>query len=198
MRAAAAALWRVSAVVACTVALGGCVGLAAGGAATGAAIVHDRRTAGTFIDDQAIEIKALKHILEDPELSERAHINVTCYNLVALVTGEAPDEALRQRAVEIVRNLPKVRHVYDEIAIAAPSSMVSRSSDALITAKVKTKLFTLEGFDANRVKVVTERGIVYLMGLLTDAEAQRVVTTARAVGGVQKVVTLFERAADTA
>lgn len=155
-------------------------------------MANDRRTAGTFIDDQGIELKAAKAILEDEELKAQAHINVTSYNFIVLLTGEVPTEALRERVVDIVRKLPKVKHVYDELAIAAPSSMVSRSSDSLITAKVKTQLFALTDFDATRVKVVTERGTVFLMGLTKSAEADRATETARTVGGVQKVVKLFE------
>lgn len=184
----------LGAVVVLAAAASGCVGIVAGGAATGAAVAHDRRTTGTFVEDQAIELKAIKAILEDEQLHGRTHINVTSYNTVVLVTGEAPDEALRNRVIEVVRAIPKVRHVYDEIAIAAPSSMISRSSDTLITAKVKTQLFTDSDIDGTRVKVVTERGIVYLMGLVSGAEAERAVEVARKVGGVQKVVKLFEGA----
>ena len=176
--------------------LTGCAPLVVGGAAaTTATVVHDRRTAGTIIEDQAIELKAARAIRRDKELASQSHINVTSYNMVVLLSGETPTEALRQRAVEIVRRIPKVRRVYNELAVAGPSSLTSRSNDALITAKVKLALFHikgLEGFDPTRVKVVTERGNVYLMGLLTHREAESVAEAARRVSGVQRVIKLFE------
>ena len=169
-----------------------CAAVVVTGGATGATVAHDRRTTGTFIEDQAIELKANQRIYSDKELHEQTHLNVISYNTVVLVTGEAPTEELRSRAIEIVRNVPKVKHIHNEITIAAPSAMVSRSSDTLITAKVKTKLLTIKGFDGTRVKVVTENGIVYLMGLLTREESDVATDAARQVGGVQKVVKLFQ------
>lgn len=172
--------------------LHGCAAAAVTGGAAGAVIIHDRRTAGTVIEDQAIEFKAAKAFFTDPEINENAHINVTSYNTVVLVTGEAPTEELRERVINIVRNIENVSHVYNEITIAAPSAFVSRSSDSLVTSKVKTKLLTLKDFDGTRVKVVTEKGVVYLMGLLTREEADRATEVARQTGGVQKVVKLFQ------
>ncbi len=177
-------------------ALQGCTPVVVGGAAVATAeVVHDRRTAGTIIEDQAIELKAYRAIHKDRELASQSHISVTSYNMNVLLTGETPTEELRQRAAEIVRRIPKVRRVYNELAVAGPSSLTSRSNDALITAKVKLALFKikgLEGFDPTRVKVVTERGNVYLMGLLTHREADAVAEAARRVSGVQRVIKLFE------
>lgn len=173
-------------------ALSGCFPLAVGSAATGAAVAYDPRTAGTIVDDKTIELKSLEAIETNKTLREQTHINVTSYNLVVLVTGEAPTEALRADVIEKIRRVPRVKLVHDEVAIAAPSSMTSRASDSYITAKVKTELFTLKDFDAMDVKVVTERGVVYLMGLLDREEGDRAANRARAVGGVQKVVKLFE------
>ena len=173
--------------------LNGCAAVALGGAATGAATVaHDRRTTGTVIEDQSIELKAGQVLRDDQEINEGAHVNVTSYNLVVLVSGEAPNDAARERIINIVRDIPKVTHVYNELTIGSPTTLTSRSSDTLITSKVKTKLFGLENFDATRVKVVTEKGVVYLMGLLTKDESDRVTEAARRVGGVQKVVKLFQ------
>jgi osmotically-inducible protein OsmY len=172
--------------------LNGCAAAVLGGAATGAAVAHDRRTAGTVIEDQSIELKAGQALRDDQEINESAHVNVTSYNLVVLVSGEAPNEAVRERIINIVRDIPKVTHVYNELTIGAPSTLTIRSSDTLITSKVKTRLFGLENFDATRVKVVTEKGVVYLMGLLTKEESDRVTEAARRVGGVQKVVKLFQ------
>ena len=172
--------------------LWGCAPVVVAGGATSAAVAYDRRTAGTIIEDQAIESKSWTTFWSDKEIRDNAHINVTSYNTIVLVTGEAPNEDLKKRIIDIVRNIEKVSHVYDELTIAAPSSYVSRSSDSVITSKVKTKLLAMDNFDGTRVKVVTEKGIVYLMGLVSKEEADRVTDPARKVGGVQKVVKLFQ------
>ena len=172
--------------------LTGCVAAVVAGGATGAAVAYDRRTAGTIIEDQAIETKAWQSFQSDKEINDNAHINVTSYNTIVLVTGEAPNAELKERIINIVRNIDKVSNVYDEVTIAAPSSYVSRSSDSVITSKVKTNLLAMDNFDGAHVKVVTEKGIVYLMGLLSHEEADRGTDVARKVGGVQKVVKLFQ------
>lgn len=175
--------------------LQGCAPMVVGGVATGASVAHDRRTAGSIVEDQSIELKARTALNEEPELSRQAHINVTSFNMIVLVSGEAPTESLRQRAGEVVSGVEKVRRVHNELIVAAPSSMMTRSSDTLITAKVKTSLFSIKGmedFNPTRVKVVTENGTVFLMGLLTRAEADATARTASTVGGVQRVVKLFE------
>ena len=171
----------------------GCAAVAVGGAGAAAATtVIDRRTTGTQIEDQTIEVKAAKAINNDKELDEQAHLNVTSYNTVVLVTGETPTDAMRQRAIELVTAIDKVTHVYNEITIAAPSSLVSRSSDSYITSKVKTKMITDKELNGLQVKVVTEKGVVYLMGLVTHKEADIATNIARGTGGVQKVVRLFQ------
>lgn len=173
----------------------GCAPVIVGGAATTGAAAHDRRTIGTFVDDQGIEVKARLRLGEDKELKEQAHINVVSVNGVVLLAGQTPTESQRQRAQGIVAGVEKVRHVHNELTIAAPNTLMTRSSDSLITGKVKTKLLginDIEGFDGTRVKVVTENGVVYLMGLLRRHEADAASERARQVGGVQKVVKLFE------
>ena len=175
--------------------LGGCAAVVVTGAATGANAAHDRRTLGAYIDDEGIELKALLAITEDKELYSQVHVNVISVNGVVLLVGQAPTEALRMKIEELTRAIEKVRVVHNEITIAAPNSYMTRSSDSLITAKVKGSLFGIkghEGFDPTRVKVVTENGIVYLMGILSQAEANAVTDRARQVGGVQKIVKLFE------
>lgn len=172
--------------------LQGCVAVVGGAAATGAAVAYDRRTAGTVIEDESIELKAGQAFREDKEINDTSHLNVTSYNMVVLVTGESPKEETRDRIINIVKNIPKVTRVYNEVTIAAPSSLTSRSSDSLITSKVKTKLLTMDSVDGSRVKVVTEKGVVYLMGLVTREEANQATEGTRQVGGVQKVVKLFQ------
>ena len=178
-----------------TTAFYGCAPVVVGTAATSGAALHDRRTVGTFVDDQGIELKSSLAILENKELSRQTHINIISLNGVVLMVGQAPDEALRQQAQNIVAGVEKVRHIHNEIAIAAPNSLMTRSSDTLITAKVKTSLFGIKGlpdFDPTRTKVVTEDGVVYLMGLLHRNEADVVSERARQVSGVEKIVKLFE------
>ena len=173
--------------------LHGCAALVVGGAAaTGANVAHDRRTTGTFIEDEAIELKSLNAFANDKEIHDQTHLNVTSFNNIVLLSGEAPTEELRQRAVNIVRNIPKVSHVHDEITIAGPSSLMSRSGDTLITTKVKTKMIAEKNLDGTHVKVVTENGVVYLMGLLNREDADKATEIARQTGGVQKVVKLFQ------
>ncbi len=175
--------------------LSGCAPLVVGGAATGAAVAHDRRTTGTFIEDQSIELKAASALRNDPSINDQAHINITSFNLSVLLTGETPSEAMRARAETVVANVDRVRRVFNELQVAAPSSMMARSSDTVITAKVKTSLFGadgLSGMDATRIKVVTESGTVYLMGLVSRMEADAATERTRQVGGVQRVVKLFE------
>ena len=175
--------------------LQGCAAAVVTGAATGASALHDRRSTGAVLDDQAIEFRASRKIGSVDEVDNQTHLNITSYNYRVLVTGEAPTEALRKRAIELVRIVPNVRQVVNEISIAAPSSLTSRSNDTILTAKVKTSLTNVKGFpgfDLTRVKVVTEHGSTYLMGLVTRAEAKAVVETARRVGGVQRVVKVFE------
>ena len=186
--------FAVTAVLACAL-LQGCAPLVIGGAAAGATVAHDRRTTGSFIEDQSIEMKASTALNAEPELRRQGHINVTSFNMIVLVSGEAPSEALRQRAGDVIGAIEKVRRVHNEVIVAAPSSVMSRSSDSLITAKVKTSLFSIKGmenFDPTRVKVVTENGTVFLMGLLTRAEGDATARAASGVGGVQRVVKLFE------
>ena len=172
--------------------LAGCAIAAGGGSAAAGYSTLDRRTTGTIIEDQAIEIKAYRAIAADKELDEQTHINITSYNTAVLVTGESPVDEMRQKIVSIVSAVDKVKHVYNEITIAAPSSMVSRSSDVYITAKVKAKLFADKILSGLVIKVNTEKGVVYLMGIVSQKEAEIATNIARETGGVQKVVKLFK------
>ena len=173
----------------------GCAGVMVGSAATSVSMVHDRRTVGTIIDDQSIEFKIYEKLDQNEAIKSQSHINVTSYNNAVLLSGEVPTPAMRQQVEEIARNIEKVKYVHNELMVGPPSTLGSRSSDTWITTKVKSSLLqidSLPGFDPTRVKVVTERGIVYLFGLLTPAEADAVTSTVRRVGGVQKVIVLFE------
>lgn len=165
-----------------------------GAAATTVSLAHDRRTAGSVVEDNAIKARVVSALNDDSELERNSHINVSVFNGWVLLSGETPTEAFRSRAGDIARKQEKVRRLYNELTIAAPSSMMTRSSDTWITTKVKSSLVGLdiEGFDPTRVKVVTENGTVFLLGLVYHAEANAAVAAAQKVSGVQRVVKLFE------
>ena len=153
---------------------------------------YGKRTLGTVWDDQMIESRGSANIrAANAELGE-AHLNVTSFNGMVLLTGQVPSEAVKQAAGAAVKDLRKVRTVHNELEIAGPTSMMARTNDAWLTTKVKTALFTGEDTETGRVKVVTENGIVYLMGLLSRTEADAAVETTRQVFGVQKIVKVFE------
>lgn len=181
------------AVMATTAAVQGCApAIVAGGAATGAMVAHDRRTTGTLVEDRAIMLKVAGRISDDQELDDQSHINVHSYNGVVVLTGETPSAALRARAEKHARAVEKVRKVYNEIVVAAPSSLLTRTSDTLLLGKIKGTMLASEGVDPTRIKVIVEQGRVYLMGLVTDAEAHAATEVVRRVTGVQKVIRLFE------
>lgn len=170
----------------------GCAGVVLAGAATGAMVATDPRTAGTMVDDQMIEFKIREAFYQDSELSKQSHLSVTSYNNIVLLTGETINEPLRQRIEALARNAPKVRQVHNEIIIAAPSSMLARSNDSLITAKVRSRLAATREVKSRDIKVVTENGTVFLMGLVTREQADQATKVVRQTAGVQRVVRLFE------
>jgi osmotically-inducible protein OsmY len=171
-------------------ALPGCAPLVAGGAMLGSVLVAtDRRTTGAQVEDQGIELKAANRI---KEMATLAHVNVTSYNRMVLLTGEAPSEAERVAIEQTVAKLENVRSVVNEIAVAGNSSMTARSNDVLLSTKVKASFVDAKDLQANAIKVVTERGTVYLLGRVTEREATRASQLASTVPGVQKVVRVFE------
>ena len=153
---------------------------------------YGKRTMGTVLDDQMTESRA-GNILRaaSPEL-KKSHFAVTSFNGIVLLTGQVPSEAAKQLAGEKVAAMRKVRLVHNELQIAGPTSLVARTNDSWLTAKVKTDMLASDKVSGNRIKVVTEDGVVYLMGLLTHHEAKEAVEVARQVYGVQKIVTAFE------
>lgn len=181
-----------------TLALSGCAGAILGGAAVagGAAFatLHDRRTPGTVVDDKNLDFLIGNKLAKDTLISDNSHTNITVYNGVVLVTGEATSQSIVHRIVDVIKPLPKVRRVDASLAIGSSSSLLSRTKDTTITTKVKTAVATLQlpKFDTTLIKVTTERGNVYLMGLVTRTEADAVINTARRVSGVVSVTPLFE------
>ena len=170
---------------------GGCAPLVVGGAMVGGAMVAtDRRSSGAQLEDQSIELKAASRIKD--VVGERGHINVTSYNRMVLLTGEAANEQVRQAAEQAVAQLENVRSLVNEIAIMGNSSMSTRSNDVFLQSKVKATFIDARDLQSQAFKVVTERGIVYLMGMVTEREATRAAELTRTISGVQKVVRVFE------
>jgi len=180
----------VLAALAAVAALGGCAPLIVGGAmAGGALMVIDRRTSGTQIEDQAIELKAASRVRD---LATLGHVNVTSYNRVVLVTGEVPTEDDKKRVEDAITRVDQVRSVVNELEVAPNSSLGSRSNDSLVTSKVKATYVDTKDLQSPSIKVVTERGTVYLLGVVTEREATRSADVAASVPGVKRVVRAFE------
>jgi len=170
--------------------LSGCVGMVVGSAVMGAVATVDRRTLGAQTEDKAIAVKAEMKI---PNIAgDNGHVNATSYNRKVLLTGEVKDEAMKAAVEREVRAIENVESVINELEIAGPSSYTSRSSDTLITAKVKASLVDMKTISAVSFKVVTERGNVYLMGRVTQREGNIAADVAKGVSGVQRVVKIFE------
>ena len=170
--------------------LGGCA-VVAGGAMVGTALsATDRRSTGTQIEDQAIELKAGNRLRET--LGGSGHVNVTSYNRTALITGEVASEADRLAVERSISGIEQLRATVNELAVLGNSSLTARSNDAYLTSKVKAAFIDAKDLQVNTLKEVTERGTVYLMGRVTEREAKRAAEVARAQSGVGKVVKVFE------
>ena len=171
--------------------LGACAPLLIGGAMIGGSMmVTDRRTSGTQLEDEGIELKAARRA--DESIGERGHINLTSYNRLVLITGEVPTEADKAAVELAVARVENVRSVVNELAIGSASSIGTRSKDTLLTSKVKASMVDAKDVLTNAYKVVSERSVVYLMGRVSEREAGRATDIARGVSGVTKVVRVFE------
>ncbi|PTQ87396.1 BON domain-containing protein [Nitrosomonas ureae] len=153
-------------------------------------ISEDRRTSGIFIEDEGIELKASRRIHQ--QLGNSVHINVTSYNRIVLLTGEAPTEAVKTNIERLVMGVDNVRRIHNEITIAANTALSSRSNDTLLTSKVKARFLAERKFQINHVKIVTENGVVYLLGMVTREEGDNAAQIASSTSGVRKVVKAFE------
>jgi len=177
--------------VATALQLAGCAPLVVGGAMVGGTMMYvDRRTTGAQVDDQTIELKASSRVKE--LVGDRSHVNITSYNRTVLLTGEAATEADKVAVEQAVQRIDNVRSTVNELAVALPSSISTRSNDSFLTTKVKATFVDAKDLQTNAFKVVTERGNVYLMGRVTEREATRATDLTRTVSGVQKVVRVFE------
>lgn len=171
--------------------LSACIPLMVGGAAAGGALVAtDRRTSGALLEDEGIELRANARIRSS--VGESTHVNVTSYNRQALITGEAPNEKEKQLVEQIVKGVDNTASVVNEMTIGPVSSLSRRSNDAYVSGRIKASILDSKDLFLNAFKVFTENGTVYLMGRVTQREADRATNIARGTSGVQKVVRVFE------
>ena len=170
--------------------LSGCAPLIVGGAVMTGVVATDRRTAGTQLEDAAIELKVASAVRQN--LGDRVHLNVTSFNRQVLLSGEAATAADRERAEKLAQSQENVKTVVNDLAVMAPSSLTQRTKDTVTTSQIKAAFIDAKDLQSNSIKVVTERGVVYLMGRVTQREAKRATDIARSVGGVAKVVRVFE------
>ncbi len=173
-------------------ALSACAPLLVGGAMVGGSLMSvDRRTSGVQVDDQSIELKSIRRINE--VMGDKGYVSVTSYNRIALLTGQVPTEADKATVEQAVSRIEGVRSIVNELALTPNvATFINHSNDTLITSKIKASLIDAKDVQAGAFKVVTERSVVYLMGRVTEREANRAADIARGVSGVQKVVKVFE------
>lgn len=181
--------WLLGAILVLPMGLSACFPVVATGVVTGAMMVEDRRSSGIYIEDQNIELKTDAAL---QRFGDNVHVNVISYNRQVLLVGQIPSATVRTQIIDAVRAVPSVRAVLDEMIIAAPVALTVRSNDAYITSKVKARMVEAGKFSTNHVKVVTENGVTYLMGLVSRREGQDAAEVTATTAGVQKVVRLFE------
>lgn len=172
--------------------LSGCAAAAVSGAATTVALAADRRTAGTIIDDQAIEIKAVHALSKDRALWKDSHISVVSYNNSVLLLGQTSSPHMKQQAESYLREIPRVGKIYNELTTEEPVSLGVRTQDSWITTQIKAKMIGKKAVNPAHVKVITENGVVYLLGITKRDEQIAATEIARSVSGVKKVVQIFE------
>jgi osmotically-inducible protein OsmY len=182
-------LFAVTLVAATLPLLQGCFGLAITGMGTAALVAGDRRTAGTYLEDESIEWKVFGRLRDK---YPGAHANATSYNRRVLLTGEAPSDDAKKQIEEAVRAIENVKEVTNELQVAGASSLASRGNDSLVTSNVKARMLNNGKFSPQHVKVLTEASVVYLMGLVTPQEGDAAVEIARTTSGVNRVVKVFE------
>ena len=170
--------------------LQGCFPVVAAGVGTGALMVSDRRTTGTYIEDEGIEDKAAHQI--SAKYKSTAHVNVTSFNRHVLITGEAPNEEAKTDIAQIAASVPNVKAISNELAVSGSTGITARSGDSIITGDVKLRFLNSKVFRADHIKVITENGTVFLMGLVYHKEAEAATEIASTTSGVQRVVKVFE------
>lgn len=172
--------------------LQGCAPLVAGTAATTVMIAQDRRTTGTIVEDKSIELKALQAIADASQNDAQVHIAAISYNNRVLLVGQVPSQDVRTDIHQAIKKISKVKQIHNETVVGNPTPVLTRSSDSWITAKIKSEMAITKNFNPTRVKVITENGIVYLMGIIKPLEEEIAVDISRHTKGVKKVVKIFE------
>lgn len=184
-------LLQATALAAAVLALGGCIEAAiVGGAASGALVATDRRPAEVVLGDERVELNANNRITT--RFGDKIHINVTSFNYTVLLTGEVPDAKTKAEIERMASEVERVKAVVNELQIGAQSALTARGNDTYLTGRVKASMVGANKFNANHIKVVTEAGVVFLLGVVTRKEADDATEIARSIGGVQKVVRVFE------
>ena len=182
-------LFALLLISAAALSLQGCFPLAATGIGAAALMVDDRRSTGVYIEVENIEWKARARLIEH---FRDAHVNVTSFNLTVLVTGEVPSEQMKQEVADAIRNIPSVKSVTNELVVGGNTALTARANDAFVTTNVKTRFINNGKFSINHVKVVTEAGTAFLMGIVTREESDAATELARTTSGVSRVVKVFE------
>ncbi len=185
-------MMRLISIILLSVSLQACVGSFMAGAAVGGAVAYEGRNMDVIKQDMKISSSIDKKFKSDPQMMKSSRIVTATYDGTVLLVGQTPYPHYKQQAEQMVKSIPGVKRVYNEIVISGPISAMTESSDAWITTKVKSHLIAAKGLDSAQIKVVTENGVVYLIGKVTHSQAKIATAAARNVSGVQKVVTLFE------
>ncbi len=172
-----------------TLVLQGCIPLAVTGIGATALMADDRRSTGVYVEDENIEWKARGRLIES---YKDAHVNVTSFNLAVLLTGEVPSEQMKLDIGNSVRSISSVKNVLNEITVGGNTALTARANDTFITTNVKTRFINNGKFSINHVKVVTEAGTAFLLGIVTREEAEAATELARTTSGVSRVVKVFE------
>ena len=184
--------WRLVFLLIVVTAISGCETLVIAGAATGAVASQDRRDVETQLDDEKTEIESFTTIFQDDELWKDTNISVVSYNNVILIIGQAPTATLKGKATQEIKKIAEENRVHNQIRIAAPISFYAKRNDEFLTTKVKSSMLFTSEFPSTKIKVITENSEVFLMGLVTQQEADKAVEITRNVGGVKKVIKVFE------
>jgi osmotically-inducible protein OsmY len=185
-------LTRISIVILLFIFLQGCVAVVAGTAATSVMVAQDRRTAGTIVEDKSIQLKAMKIIERIAYRNSQVHVSAISYNNCVLLVGQVPTQQMRIHIEQSVRKIKKIKALHNEISVKIPTPLAVRSSDSWITTRIKAEMAIEKDFNPTRVKVITENGIVYLLGIVKASEEPIAVDIARHTKGVRKVVKIFE------
>ncbi|MDP2559621.1 division/outer membrane stress-associated lipid-binding lipoprotein [Psychrobium sp. 1_MG-2023] len=183
---------KLAALLAVFLSLQGCVTGVVLGAVGIATVANDRRTAASQLEDESIELKASSLLSDDKGISEHSHINVISYNRMMLVVGQAPNEMLRNRVITLLRTVPNVTKIHNQIRIGNPIQLKTRTKDSWLTSKIKVAMTADTELASSQVKVITEYGEVFLLGLVSQAEGNKAAEIARNVSGVKKVIKVFE------